>query len=90
MLLAVLLSASGLLTGCAAVGRVPTLGADNYQLVRTNDPALAATVGKDRDVYVKQVQDTLQFLSQPPKDSAAPRRFSYSLRRGQHVIFAGP
>ena len=79
-----LLATGGLLAGCAAVGHVPTLEPGDYQFFRTNDPALAATVGKDRAFYVEQVQDSLKFLSQP--QSGVPRRFSYPVRRGQHVI----
>lgn len=74
----------GLLAGCAAVGRLPTLEPGNYQFFRTNDPALAATIGKEESVYVEQKHDSLEFLLQPT--SGTPRRFSYPLRRGQHVI----
>ncbi|UOQ75649.1 hypothetical protein MUN84_13310 [Hymenobacter sp. 5516J-16] len=76
---------SWLLSGCAAVGKLPTLEPGDYQFFRTNDPTLAATVGKDRAFHVEQHQDSLTFLSQPEQDGA-PRRFSYALRRGQHVI----
>ncbi|MBC8084599.1 MAG: hypothetical protein H7Z21_15485 [Hymenobacter sp.] len=77
--------AGGLLAGCAAVGRVPTLEPGNYQLFRTNDPALTTAAGPDRTFYVEQVQDTLHFLSQP-QNEAPPRRFSYAVRRGRHAI----
>ncbi|UPL49313.1 hypothetical protein [Hymenobacter sublimis] len=76
---------SWLLSGCAAVGKLPTLEPGDYQFFRTNDPTLAATVGKDRAFHVEQYQDSLTFLSQPEQDGA-PRRFGYALRRGQHVI----
>ena len=76
---------AGLLTGCVAVGHVPTLEAGDYQFYRTNDQTLAATVGKDRAFYVEQVQDSLKFLSQS-QATDAPRRFGYPVRRGQHVI----
>jgi len=80
-----LASIAGLLTGCVAVGHVPTLETGDYQFYQTNDKVLAATIGKDRAFYVEQVQDSLKFLSQP-KTTDAPRRFSYPVRRGQHVI----
>ncbi len=90
LLLAGLLASGGLFTGCVAVGTLPTLASGDYQLFRTNDPALAAAIGKERAVYVEQVQDSLRFLSQPKDDNDAAthsqRRFSYPLRRGQHVI----
>jgi hypothetical protein len=79
-----LAGAGGLLAGCAAVGRLPALEPGNYQLFRTNAPALAATIGPNRAVYVEQQHDTLQFLAQAADNT--PRRFSYPLRRGQHVI----
>lgn len=83
-LLAGLASGNGLLAGCAGVGHLPTLEPGNYQFFRTNDSALAATVGPDRTVYVEQVQDSLRFVAQPP--TGAPRHFSYHLHRGKHVI----
>ena len=79
------LAASYALAGCAAVGRVPTLEPGDYQVFRTNDSALAAAVGKDRTFYVEQKQDSLLFLAQAP-EGVAPRRFSYPVRRGRHVI----
>ncbi|RFP66233.1 hypothetical protein D0N36_04230 [Hymenobacter lapidiphilus] len=79
-----LLATTGLLAGCAAVGRVPTLEPGDYQFFRTNDPALATSVGKDRSLYVEQAHDSLLFLAQPP--NGTPRRFSYPVRRGQHII----
>ena len=91
LVVAGLIGGGGLFTGCVAVGTLPTLASGDYQLFRTNDPVLAATIGKERAVYVEQVQDSLHFLSQPKQDNNAgapipPRRFSYPLRRGQHVI----
>ncbi|MBO0358309.1 hypothetical protein J0X19_10170 [Hymenobacter sp. BT186] len=77
-------AASTLLTGCAAVGRLPTLEPGDYQFFRTNDPALAATVGRDRALYVEQKHDSLTFLAQPA--GGAARQFSYAVRRGKHVI----
>lgn len=82
--LAGLVLASGLWGGCAAVGHLPTLEPGNYQFFRTNDPALAATIGRDRTVYVEQKHDSLEFLMDSPAGTS--RRFSYPLRRGQHVI----
>ena len=90
LLLAGLVGSGGLFTGCVAVGQLPTLESGDYQLFRTNDPALAAAIGKERTVYVEQVQDSLKFLSQPKNEADAkthvPRRFNYPLRRGHHVI----
>jgi hypothetical protein len=91
LLLAGLLGSGGMLTGCVAVGKLPTLEAGDYQFFRTNDPALAAAIGKERAFYVEQAQDSLKFLSQPEDDDDddnqhIARRFSYPLRRGQHVI----
>lgn len=79
-----LVAASVLLSGCAAVGRLPTLEPGDYQFFRTNDPALSATVGPDRAFYVEQNHDSLTFLSQPANGAA--RQFSYAVRRGHHVI----
>ncbi|GGG45352.1 hypothetical protein [Hymenobacter glacieicola] len=79
------LAGTGLLTGCAAVGRLPDLEPGDYQLFRTNDPALTAAAGPERAFYVEQAHDSLTFVSQPTADGA-PRRFSYGLRRGHHVI----
>ncbi|HEX8348710.1 MAG TPA: hypothetical protein VF598_01995 [Hymenobacter sp.] len=84
LLLGGLAGAGSLLTGCAAVGRVPTLEPGDYQLFRTNDPNLAAAAGNDRTFYVEQAQDSLIFLSKPA--SGTPRRFSYPVRRGHHAI----
>lgn len=82
-----LLATSGalLLGGCAAVGRLPTLEPGDYQVFRTNDPALAAAIGQERAFYVEQHQDSLTFVSQQAAD-VTPRRFNYGLRRGNHVI----
>ncbi|WP_375435885.1 hypothetical protein [uncultured Hymenobacter sp.] len=84
LLLAQLMAVGGWLVGCAAVGHLPNLEPGNYQFFRTNDPALAATIGKERAVYVEQKHDSLAFLLQPP--NGTPRRFNYPLHRGQHVI----
>ena len=84
VLLTGLTAVGELLAGCAAVGRLPTLEPGNYQFFRTNDPALAATVGRERTVYVEQKHDSLDFRLE--QLNSAPRRFSYPLRRGQHVI----
>ncbi|WP_139924855.1 hypothetical protein [Hymenobacter sp. DG01] len=73
------------LAGCAAVGRLPALEPGDYQFFRTNDPALAATVGKERAFYVEQTHDSLTFVSQP-ETQATPQRFGYALNRGHHVI----
>ncbi|GAA4002687.1 hypothetical protein GCM10022408_12670 [Hymenobacter fastidiosus] len=77
---------NALLAGCAAVGHVPSLAPGHYQVLQTTDPALAATLGPDRSFYVEQGQDSLKFLAPPRSPEAAPRRFSYPLRPGQHVI----
>ncbi|MDF7814457.1 hypothetical protein [Hymenobacter sp. YC55] len=82
--LAGLVLTGGLLGGCAAVGRLPNLEPGNYQFFRTNDPALAAAIGKEGTVYVEQKHDSLEFLIEPP--NSTPRRFTYPLHRGQHVI----
>ncbi|UOQ54401.1 hypothetical protein [Hymenobacter cellulosivorans] len=75
----------GLVAGCAAVGRVPTLEPGDYQFLRTNDPALTTAVGADRALYVEQNQDSLRFFAQSKTD-VGPHRFSYAVRRGRHVI----
>jgi hypothetical protein len=85
LVVAVLLGLGGLLGSCAAVGHVPTLAPGDYQFLRTNDSALAASIGQERDFYVEKVQDSLKFLSQPEKDGV-PRRFSYPVHRGQYVV----
>ncbi|UOQ66596.1 hypothetical protein [Hymenobacter volaticus] len=82
--LAELALVGNLLGGCAAVGRLPNLEPGNYQFFRTNDPALAATIGREGTVYVEQKHDSLEFLMEPP--NGKPRRFTYPLHRGQHVI----
>ncbi|GAA3947097.1 hypothetical protein [Hymenobacter algoricola] len=80
---------NALLAGCAAVGHVPSLEPGNYQVLQATDPALAAALGPDRSFYVEQVQDSLQFLAPPRPPETAPRRFSYPLRPGQHVLLVG-
>lgn len=89
-LLLVLVVGSGLLGGCVAVGELPVLEPGNYVFFRTNDPELAATVGKNRVVYVEQAHDSLLFLPQAPKgqvvEASSNSRFAYPVRRGQHVI----
>ncbi|MCB2409297.1 hypothetical protein [Hymenobacter lucidus] len=82
---AALFGLQGLLAGCAAVGHLPTLEPGDYQFFRTNDPILAAAVGKERAFYVEQAQDSLRFFGQA--DASTPdHRFSYALRRGHHAI----
>jgi hypothetical protein len=87
-LLAGLSGSSGLLDGCVAVGELEELEAGEYRFVKTNDPSLAATVGKNRTFYVEQVQDSLLFSPQLKENEAigATPQFSYPVRRGQHVI----
>ncbi|UOQ73623.1 hypothetical protein [Hymenobacter cellulosilyticus] len=79
------LGLSSLLASCAAVGHVPTLEPGDYQFLRTNDPALATAVGKDRAFYVEQAQDSLHFFGQSKTD-APPHRLSYAVRRGRYVV----
>ncbi|MCC2545989.1 hypothetical protein LJY25_05995 [Hymenobacter sp. BT175] len=74
-----------LLSGCAAVGRLSGLETGDYQLFKTNDPALLAKAGKDRAFYVEQTIDSLRFLSQPKQDTVV-RRFSYPIKPGRYVI----
>ncbi|GAB2788553.1 hypothetical protein HNQ93_003084 [Hymenobacter luteus] len=76
---------TGLLTGCAAVGHLPTLEPGDYQLFQTDDPILAAAAGQERAFYVEQAHDSLLFVSQT-ETQATPQRFSYGLHRGHHVI----
>jgi hypothetical protein len=83
-----LLATSSLVGGCVAVGRLETLEAGDYRFFKSNDPALAAAVGKDRNFYVEQVQDSLHFSAQAQENEApgTAHQFSYPVRRGQHVI----
>jgi hypothetical protein len=76
---------AALLTGCAAVGHLPALEPGEYQLFRTNDPALAAALGQDHALYVEQAQDSLRFFGQS-ETGTPPHRLSYALRPGKHVI----
>ncbi|TGE19692.1 hypothetical protein [Hymenobacter elongatus] len=80
-----LLGLHGLLAGCAAVGRLPTLEPGEYQLFTTNDPALATMAGQKSTFYVEQARDSLTFLS-PPTQAGPLRRFSYAVHPGKHVV----
>ncbi|TGE26398.1 hypothetical protein [Hymenobacter metallicola] len=64
---------------------MPTLEPGDYQLVRTNDPALTTAVGQDRAFYVEQAQDSLHFYGQSKTDTP-PHRLSYAVRRGRYVV----
>lgn len=68
-----------LLGGCAAVGQLEQLPAGQYQLLETNDPALALP----RDPrYVEQSTDTLRLFS--ADSTAAPQLYRLQPRR--HVV----
>jgi hypothetical protein len=79
---------SSLVASCVAVGRLEKLEADDYQLFKTNDPALEAAAGKEKAFYVEQNQDSLNFSvkSKESESNTTMHRFSYPVRRGKHVI----
>ncbi len=83
--LAGLLGAAAL-SGCA-VGRLPQLDADYYQVIQTNDSTLARAVAgvPHHRFYVEQPAADTVLLYQPAL-APPPPPLRYGLRQGRHVL----
>lgn len=82
-----LLAVAGL-AGCS-VGRLPQLEPDYYQVVQTNDPALAQAVAgvPRRRFYVEQpAPDTLLLYRPTARKTAPGPPLRYGLHAGRHAV----
>lgn len=82
-----LLAAAGL--GGCSVGRLPQLEPDYYQVVQTNDPALAQAIAgvPRRRLYLEQpAPDTLLLYRPAGKQTAPGPPLRYGLHAGRHTL----